>query len=92
MTDIDQIALDVARRFTEEDDPQRRAQLQVAIAEAIHAGHAGFPLVELLAVRNHLHILATTMVPNFCDHAATLQDQVQALIDDHRRIHPEGTS
>lgn len=91
MTDIDQIALDVARRFTPDDQPQRRAQLQVAILEAMRAAHP-FPLVELLADRNHLHILATTMVPNFCDHAATLQDQVQKLISDHRRAHPEERS
>ncbi len=53
---------------------------------------AAFPLAELLAVRNHLHILATTIVPDFCDHAATLQDQVQKLIDDHRRAHSEERS
>ncbi len=38
--DIDSLALDVARRFTEEWDPQRRASLQVAIIQAIHAAHA----------------------------------------------------
>lgn len=38
--DIDALALDVARRFTEEWDPQRRASLQVAIIEAIRATHA----------------------------------------------------
>ncbi|MFG6111162.1 hypothetical protein [Stenotrophomonas nematodicola] len=38
--DIDSIALDVARRFTEEWDPQRRASLQVAIIEAIRTAHA----------------------------------------------------
>ena len=32
--DIDALALDVARRFTEEWDPQRRASLQVAIIQA----------------------------------------------------------
>ena len=37
--DIDSIALDVARRFTEEWDPQRRASLQVAIIQAIRAAH-----------------------------------------------------
>lgn len=37
--DIDSIALDVARRFTEEWDPQRRASLQVAIIEAIRTAH-----------------------------------------------------
>jgi len=42
---------------------------------------AAFPLVELLAVRNQLHVMATTMLPNFCDVAARLQGQVQALID-----------
>jgi len=92
VADIDQIALEVARRFTQDDQPQRRAQLQVAIVEAIRAAQEPFPVVELLAVRNHLHLLATTMVPNFCDHAATLQDQVQKLINDHRRAHPEERS
>jgi hypothetical protein len=38
--DIDSIALDVARRFTEEWDPQRRASLQVHIVEAILAALA----------------------------------------------------
>ena len=38
--DIDSIALDVARRFTEEWDPQRRASLQVHIVEAIRAALA----------------------------------------------------
>jgi len=33
--DIDTIALDVARRFTLDTEPQRRASLQVAIIEAI---------------------------------------------------------
>jgi hypothetical protein len=85
MTDIDQIALDVARRFTQDDEPQRRAQLQVAVVEAIRAGQAPFPLVDLLDVRNQLHVMATTVVPNFCDLAAGLQSQVQGLIDVHRR-------
>ncbi|OEZ02275.1 MULTISPECIES: hypothetical protein [Stenotrophomonas] len=53
---------------------------------------AVFPLVELLDVRNQLHVMATTVVPNFCDMAAGLQQQVQVLIDGHRRMHPEGTS
>lgn len=51
---------------------------------------AVFPLVELLDVRNQLHVMATTVVPNFCDMAAGLQGQVQQLIDDHRRNFPEG--
>lgn len=38
--DIDSIALDVARRFTEEWDPQRRASLQVAIIQAIRTALA----------------------------------------------------
>ena len=38
--DVDALALDVARRFTEEWDPQRRASLQVAIVKAIRAAHA----------------------------------------------------
>ncbi len=33
--DIDTIALEVARRFTQDTEPQRRASLQVAITEAI---------------------------------------------------------
>ncbi|WP_312237037.1 hypothetical protein [Stenotrophomonas sp.] len=37
--DIDALALDVARRFTEEWDPQRRASLQVAIIQAIRTAH-----------------------------------------------------
>ena len=91
MADIDQIALDVARRFTQDDDPQRRAQLQVAVVEALRAGHAPFPLVDLLDVRNQLHVMATTVVPNFCDMAARLQGQVQELIDAHRRTFQEET-
>ncbi len=43
MADIDSIALDVARRFTEEWDPQRRASLQVHIVEAIRAALAAAP-------------------------------------------------
>ena len=38
--DIDSLALDVARRFTEEWDPQRRASLQVAIIQAIRTAQA----------------------------------------------------
>lgn len=38
--DVDALALDVARRFTEEWDPQRRASLQVAIVQAIRAARA----------------------------------------------------
>ncbi|MDY0978890.1 hypothetical protein [Stenotrophomonas sp. CFBP8994] len=38
MSDIDQVALDVARRFTEDGDALGRAQLQAAIADAIRAG------------------------------------------------------
>lgn len=89
MFDIDQIALEVARQFTQDDEPQRRAQLQVAVVEAIRAGQAPFPVVELLDVRNQLHVMATTVVPNFCDLAAGLQEDVQALIDNHRRAFPE---
>lgn len=89
MADIDQIALNVARRFTQDDEPQRRAQLQVAVVEAIRAGQAPFPTVELLGVRNQLHVMATTMVPNFCDMAANLQGQVQQIINGHRGIDPE---
>lgn len=48
-----------------------------------------FPLVDLLEIRNQLHVMATTAVPNFCDTAAGLQDQVQQLIDDHRCTYPE---
>lgn len=33
--DIDQVALDAARRVTPEGDPRRRAQMQVAIVAAI---------------------------------------------------------
>ena len=39
-SDVDALALDVARRFTEEWDPQRRASLQVAIVQAIRAARA----------------------------------------------------
>jgi len=49
---------------------------------------SSFPIVELLDVRNQLHVMATTVVPNFCDLAAGLQGKVQQLIDDHRRSHP----
>ncbi|RRU13199.1 hypothetical protein [Stenotrophomonas sp. 278] len=48
-----------------------------------------FPLVELLDIRNQLHVMATTVVPNFCDLAAGLQGQVQGLIDAHRKLYPE---
>lgn len=89
MIEVDQVALDVARRFTQDDEPQRRAQLQVAVVEAIRAGQAPIPLVALLDIRNQLLFMATTVVPNFCDMAAGLQDQVQQLIDDHRRTYPE---
>lgn len=89
MADIDQIALDVARRFTQDDEPQRRAQLQVAVVEAIRAGQAPFPVVDLLDIRNQLHVMATTVVPNFCDMAAGLQSRVQQLIDTHRHMQPE---
>lgn len=92
MPDIDQIALEVARRFTKDGDPQGSAQLQVAIAEAIRASQPTFPLVDLLDIRNQLHVMATTVVPNFCDMAAALQGKVQQLIDDHRRAHPEERS
>ncbi|MDY0978891.1 hypothetical protein [Stenotrophomonas sp. CFBP8994] len=43
-------------------------------------------------IRNQLHVVATTVAPNFCDMAARLQGQVQELIDGHRRIHPEKRS
>lgn len=89
MIDEGHVALDVARRFTQDDEPQRRAQLQVAVVEAIRAGQAPFPLVALLDIRNQLHVMAKTVVPKFCDMAAGLQDQVQQLIDDHRRTYPE---
>lgn len=92
MPDIDQIALEVARRFTQDGDPQGRAQLQVAITEAIRESQPAFPLVDLLDIRNQLHVMATTVVPNFCDLAAGLQGQVQGLIDDHRRANPEVSS
>ena len=92
MADINQIALDAARRFTQDDEPQRRAQLQVAVVEAIRSGQAPFPLVDLLDIRNQLHVMATTVVPNFCDMAAGLQGQVQDLIDAHRRANPEAHS
>ncbi|QHB72044.1 hypothetical protein [Stenotrophomonas sp. 364] len=39
--------------------------------------------------RNQLHVMATTVVPNFCDLAAGLQADVQALIDDHSGTYPE---
>lgn len=52
---------------------------------ALRAGQRPFPIVELLDVRNQLHVMATTMLPNFCDVAARLQGQVQALIDNYRR-------
>jgi|GEM_PF-3219200 len=51
-----------------------------------------FPLVDLLDIRNQLHVMATSVVPNFCDMAAGLQGQVQGLIDAHRRAHPEAHS
>lgn len=51
-----------------------------------------FPLVELLDIRNQLHVMATTVVPNFCDLAAGLQGQVQGLIDAHRKLYPEQQS
>jgi len=89
LADIDQIALDVARRFTQDDEPKRRAQLQIAVVEAIRAGQAPFPVVDLVDIRNQLHVMATTVVPNFCDMAAGLQGQVQDLIDAHRRANPE---
>ncbi|MFG6109834.1 hypothetical protein [Stenotrophomonas nematodicola] len=38
--DIDALALDVARRFTEEWDPQRHATLQAALVQAVRAAHA----------------------------------------------------
>lgn len=53
---------------------------------------AAFPLEDLLDIRNQLHVMATAVVPNFCDLAAGLQGQVQALIDAYRLAHPEGTS
>jgi methyl coenzyme M reductase subunit C len=90
MANIDQIALDAPRRFTEEADAQRRAQLRVWIAEAIRAAQESFAVVELLDVRNHLHVMATTVLLNFCDVAAQLRGKVQQLIDDHRRSYPEG--
>ncbi|MFL9582229.1 hypothetical protein [Stenotrophomonas sp. AB1(2024)] len=77
---IDQIALHVARRFTQNDEPQRRAQ----VVDAIRAGQAPFPLVDLLDIRNQLHVMATTVLPNFYDMAAWLQGQAQELIDAHR--------
>lgn len=84
MADIDQIALDVARRFTQDDQPQRRAQLQVAILEAIRAAQEPFPVAELVDIRDQLHGMATTMAPNFCDLAANLQAQVQVLLNRQR--------
>jgi len=68
MSDIDQIVLDVARRFTEDGDALGRAQLQAAIADAIRAGQQPFPLVDLLDIRNQLHVMATTVVPKLLRH------------------------
>jgi len=45
--------------------------------------------VHLLEIRNQLHVMAATVVPNFCDMAAGLQCQVQELIDSHRSAEPE---
>lgn len=45
------------------------------------ASPSPFPLVDLLDIRNQLHVMVTTMLPNFCDVAARLQGQVQALLD-----------
>lgn len=56
------------------------------------AGQSSFHVVEMLDIRNQLHVMATTAVPTFCDLAAGLQDKVQQLIDDHRRAHPEERS
>jgi hypothetical protein len=44
--DIDQAALDVACRFTTDDDPQRRAQLQVAVIEAIKQALTSEPAID----------------------------------------------
>lgn len=68
------------------------AQLHIAIAGAICGSQPTFPLVDLLDIRNQLHVMATTVVPNFCDLAAGLQGRVQQLIHDHRRAHPEERS
>jgi hypothetical protein len=35
--------------------------------------------------RNQLHVMATTLLPNFCDMPTGLQGEVQNLIDAHRR-------
>jgi hypothetical protein len=56
------------------------------------ASPASFPIVEMLDIRNQLHVMATTVVPNFCDLAAGLQSQIQALINDHLRANPEVSS
>ncbi len=53
--DIDSIALDVARRFTEEWDPQRRASLQVAIIQAIRSAHP--QPAELAEQQGDTHVL-----------------------------------
>lgn len=56
------------------------------------AGQSWFPVVEMLDIRNQLHVMATTIVPNFCDLAAGLQGKVQQMIDDHLRAHTEERS
>lgn len=92
MPDIDEIALDVARRFTQDGDAQGRAQLQVAIIEAIRSAQQPFPLTELEAARDQLHVMSAGAPVNWCDVTARLQGQVQQIIDEHRRAFPEGRS
>ncbi|WP_426805333.1 hypothetical protein [Stenotrophomonas sp. SrG] len=47
------------------------------------------PLEALERIRDQLHVMATTVVPNFCDMAAGLQGQVQELLDGYRLEQPE---
>lgn len=45
--DLDQIALDIARRFTPDDNPRLRAAVQLDILEVLKR-HAPIPVAELL--------------------------------------------
>lgn len=53
---------------------------------------ATVPVETLEHIRDQLHVMATTIVPNFCDMAAGLQGQVQELIDAPPASNPEVVS
>ncbi len=81
MIDIDQIALEVARRFTQDTEPKRRASLQVAVIDAIKRAR---PSLSAQAVGDDTLQVAYEAYADVFDgmpgsHAAALRAAIEAV-------------